>query len=87
MNYQLDNEGRMFFTADSFDRSAVYCNNVVEDKWNQLGYATADSVSSISSSFSDLESKIEVLTKKLEELEKGNMNKNKLRSQLKTLNY
>jgi hypothetical protein len=84
MNYQLDNEGRMFFTADSFDRSAVYCNNVVEDNWNKLAYATADSVSS---SFSDLESKIEVLTKKLEELEKGNVNKNKLRSQLKTLNY
>ena len=84
MEYRLDNEGRMFFTADSFDRSAVYCNSVVEDKWNQLGYATADSVSS---SFSDLESKIEVLTKKLEDLEKGNVNKNKLRSQLKTLNY
>lgn len=84
MSYQLDNEGRMFFTADIFDRSAVYCNSVVEDKWNKLGYATADSVSS---SFSDLESKIEVLTKKLEDLEKGNVNKNKLRSQLKTLNY
>ena len=86
MEYRLDNEGRMFFTADSFDRGTVYCNSLVEDKWNKLGYTTADSVSSISSSFSDLEDKIKILTKKLEDLEKGNIKKNELRSQLKTLN-
>ena len=86
MEYRLDNEGRMFFTADSFDRGTVYCKSLVEDKWDKLGYTTADSVS-ISSSFSDLESKIELLTKELEILKNDNhIKENKLRSQLRTLN-
>lgn len=90
MNYTLDSEGKMFFSADSFDRDTLYCSNAVGD-WSRLGNASAaciDGVSTVVSNFDVLESKIEKIARELENLKcEHNAKKNNLRSQLKTLNY